>query len=272
MIREEEIEDLSALPQDLEGAQPQADQQTPAAETEEKKVLRVQLRNGRSYTGETERDIMQAMADDFERYQTDMETRSRQEGEARGKIRYQQEHQPVVSGEWDAQKYLDLLGKDPMAARRYQDKFYLGMSDDEDPAQVVRFSYQVADRIADTLEISEFQRMNADKDGKTISMSEGDAQALLRRIDQEGLQLTARNLNAVYHEMVRAGSIQIQQPEQTAQYEDIDLRPKSRGAGAPRATGGGSAAQTSTRFSKDLNTMTQEEIVKEIARLQSQGQ
>jgi hypothetical protein len=98
-------------------------------------------------------------------------------------------------------------------------------------------------------------------------MTPDDATALLQTIDREGLVLSARNLNAVYHEMVSHG--RIARPEAqpaTVQYQDIPLR-QSRGAGAPRATGGGAEPPRGGKTEQDYEKMSYDEIQKEARKM-----
>lgn len=237
----EQNEEILGEPEGLapEGEQPQTE--TPQEQAPEEKLLRVTVRaTGKQYVGKTERDIMQQMEDDLARMSADAQTRESQAREVRGKVQYQQERGEA----YDDQKYLDLLGKDTMAARRYQDRFYYGMGEDEDPAIAFRMTYETADRIRDTLEIAEFKRTTLGPDGKPIAMSEQEASAVLQEIDRSGMQLNAGNLASVYYRLMGNGVIQRPQGDGNQKFEDIELRPRSRGEGAPRGTTGSGASTT----------------------------
>ncbi len=239
-----------------------------AAAPEQEKLLRIRIRStGKEYVGKTDRDILTQLAADQERMGADLESRESERTEVRSKARYQQERVEKPEG-YDDQHYLDLLGKDTLAARRYQDRYYYGMDENEDPAEAFRFTYRQADKIADTLEVTEFHRSHPD-----IKMSNEDAALVLKTLDREGLDFNARNLGAIYNELVSKNRISpipsASAPEGVA-YEDIPLgnvpapqpQPRvSRGQSGPRGTGGGAReASTSVR---NYDNMTLEELKKE---------
>lgn len=229
---------------DLEPA-PEGEPTPEGESTPDEKLLRVTVRaTGKQYVGKTERDIMSQMEEDMERMHADAATRDAQAREVRGKVQYQQERQ---GEQWDAQKYLNLLGTDPMEARRYQDRHYYGMGEDEDPAEAVRHAYTFADKMNDVVQMADFQRMNKGPDGKPLQMSEDDAKQFLIEFDRRNLVPTALNFTAVYRDMISRGQLKEAAVPTNAQYEDIELKPKSRGEGAPRGTGGAGPSETRTR-------------------------
>lgn len=246
---EEPVADLNALETEL------SEPETPAEDTptEAEKMLRIKLRNGKEYTGKTEREILQALTEDHERMLTDMETRSTQTTEVRGKVKYQQERGP-----FNGQKYLDMLGTDPMQAIDYAFRHYLGMAEDEDPAQALRVAVDTTDKIQDAFVASEFMRQHQD-----VRFSQEDSVRLLSEFDKRDLDVNVFNMNAIYYDLVNRGAIspikvdQRQTQNNSVQYEDIQFaQPKveSRGKSAPKVTGGGD--RTATKSVKDYESMT----------------
>ncbi len=240
-----------------------------AAAPEQEKLLRIRIRStGKEYVGKTDREILTQLAADQERMGADLESRESERTEVRGKARYQQEHAKPEG--YDDQHYLDLLGKDTLAARRYQDRYYYGMSEDEDPAEAFRFTYRQADRVEDSMQIYEFKRLNPDL-AAVLETNDDAAQLVLKAIDKEDLEINSRNLAAITRELIARGRI-APTPKQpaAASYEDISLgetpppqpqRPVSRGQSGPRGTGGGAReASTSVR---NYDNMTLEELKKE---------
>ncbi len=249
--------------EDLSKAPPEAPPEEAAAGPE--KQFRVKLRNGKEYTGKSEREILLAMADEQDRMAMDLEDRTRQNLEASGKYRYQEDHTPppVKPGEkWDPQVYFDLLAKDPMEARRYQDHWYYGVAEGEDPAAMFRFAYSMTDKIADTLEVADFHRQNPD-----LKLSELETAMVLRRLDAEHLTLEARNLDMVVRTLQREGRIVPRGTPGNVEYEDIQLgqpaKPASRGATAQRGTGGGDRAAAGTE-PEDLEALSLDELKKKL--------
>ena len=242
------VQDATASPEEIAEPEPEAE-----------KLLRVRLRSGKEYIGKTERELLEQLAADNDRLGTELESRPAQEAEVRGKVRYQQEH--VKPEGYDDQHYLDLLGEDTLAARRYQDRYYYGLDENEDPAEAFRFTYRQADKIADTLEVTEFHRSHPD-----IKLSNDDASLVLRTLDKKELEFTAFNLGAVYNELITQGRLTPQRPAAAgAVYEDIALGgnpapPVSRGRGGPRAPGGGTREPSPSR---DYDNMSLEELKKE---------
>jgi hypothetical protein len=268
------LEDPSALIDDITQPEEAAEPEVPAIEAapaEEEKTYRIRLRDGEEITGKTKDELLQALAERHDQLKADSTTRTAQAQEVRGKLEYQQENKPREP--WNDQKYLNLLGSDPMEARRYQDRYYYNLDDDEDPAEAFRQSYQVSDRILDTLAVTEFRRSLKDAEGNQIFPAEGDAEKILQQISKENLPLTPRNLTAMYHELVSQRKIapgSRAEVTATSQYEDINYRqqaPRSRGATAPKGTGGGSA--TTTQRTKNYEAMSAEELRKEFERLSS---
>ena len=230
------------------------------------KLLRVQLRNGQVYTGKNERELIGKLVQAQEHASMTIKDREDQIREARGKVQYQRDNTPKreVSGEWDAQKYLDLLGSDPMEARRYQDKFYYG--DDIDPVEALRFSYTVSDQVSDRIAVAEFHQRNPDFPSNPLN-----AELLIRRLEDENLRVTTRNLESAYRDLVREGSIKTAPADgQDANYEDLsfDTTPPnpekiSRGRNripAPRDKG------SDTGGAVDFDGLSDEDLEKEVNR------
>lgn len=232
-------------------AGPLDDPSTPDEPASEK-LLRIQLRNGKIYTGKTERELLQQLVQAQENADVHIKDREEQIREMRGKVQHVQVNQPQ-SGAWDAQKYLDLLGSDPMEARRYQDQHYYGLQDGENAAEMFKFSYELSDRVADTIAVTEFHRANPDFPG-----GQEASVALLKRVEDEGLALNPRNLASCYRDMVREGAIQPNSPspqQGSEEFEDLQFnevkvvqpKPQSRGkqaAPAPRSAGNPGSSTT----------------------------
>lgn len=264
MGAEEEIVDSTAVPTDDEvvDADDAAIRDAVVGATgvndQPKKLKRVTLPDGRVFTGETERAILEQIAADTGG------AGSREVRVARDKMAYVRDREEAKKP-WDPQKYLDLLGTDPMEARRYQDRHYLGLSDDEDPAEAIRFAYTVADKVVDSIEVSEFLRTTQ------ASLTEADATLVLEQLERENLAMTARNLRSVYDDLVRERYIVPRAPEKPGRVEYEDITPQnptgrrvqqqeqSRGRGGPRALGGGSA-RTVVKGEKDPEAMSLQEL------------
>lgn len=263
---EPEVEDDGSG--DVAPQPPQRQQQQGAPPAE--RQFRVKTRTGQVFTG-TKDQIIQKLTQSVEHGSMAIEDRESQLREIRGQVRQQQERQPGTQGAWDPQKYLDLLGTDPMEARRYQDRFYYGVGEGEDPAEIVRFSYQVADQINDTMAVSQFLQRNED-----FPATEQNATMLLQFIDKENLPVTTRNLEYAYGELRRSGKISAEeQPvQQDAEYEDLNFETRTptkigaksqRGRGAPPAPAGGGGGRTALDAA-DFDNMSDEELEKEVNR------
>jgi hypothetical protein len=259
-------EDIHAIPVEVEAEEPKSDE-TPEPET----LLRVRLRSGKEYTGKTERDILQALVSDHEKAQADLETRDKQIQEVQGKVRYQEERRGDA---WDPQKYLDLLGTDPMEARRYQDRFYYGVEEDVDVQTKLRNSQEINEQIFDSIQIHNFKRTFADPvTGKLPAFSEEDAAMLFGAIDNAKDTLTTENLLKHYYTLEAAGRVKSYRPNvpnmNNAQYNDIQFgdqsKPESRGKNAPKVPGSGGKPQAEA--TPDLESMTLDQL-REYARKQ----
>jgi len=243
------------------------------AEPEPEKMLRVQLKDGRQFVGKTQEEIIDALADAAEAAQTPQATQAAQVQEVRRKIRYQEaSHRPDPDESYDHQKYVNLMfggpngeKPDPFRARAYQDRFYYGLAPEEDPSEAFRFMLKRVDKWDVNSEVAEFQRLNGttDKDGNPVPLrlSQEDSQTLMKAMSATGQDITTMGLNGMYHAL--KSQRLIQGPVQTSNVQYEDIRRVSRGATAPRATGGGSSQQATTGMSKtaqELNEMSASDL------------
>lgn len=229
--------------------------------------FRVRTRTGQVFTGSKD-EIIAKMQQSIEHGSLAIEDRESQIREARGQMRQQEERQPGTKGAWDPQKYLDLLGTDPMEARRYQDRHLYGLGENDDPAEMIRFSYQVADQVNDSLAVSMFHQRNPD-----FPASEENATALLQFIDREGLPVTTRNLEYAFGELRRNGRLRVDDADQQGDFVDLNFETRtptkvgsrSRGEGAPPAPSGGGGGRTALDAA-DFDSLSDDELEKEINR------
>ncbi len=212
------------------------------------KLLRLTMPNGHVYIGKTERALLeqfykgkiaadQAIADREQQIRTLKATPAPAPAPAPVPA-------PRAEGEFDGQKYLDLLGQDPMKARRYQDQFYDGAGGStvtEDPR--VKYAYEVAQKVDQQLMAAEFHRRNPD-----FPASEENGNKLIAIVQGQGLQPNLVNLEWAYGELKRTNQIAPASGEGQPEYEDITFGappapPVRRGRGGgtpppPRGTGG----------------------------------
>jgi hypothetical protein len=243
----------------------------PAAPAGPRKMLRVDMGNGKYYTAETERELLQKVVDgkkEADRYI--QELRQLKTNTAPSVTTHTvTPRTPVPSGDlpdgYDNQVYLNMLGEDPLKARRYQDRALYG---DMDPVQALQRSFTVANQMTQQMIGAEFNRRNPD-----YIPSPESAEAIMTVLKENGLEPNSvPNLEWGYREAQKTGRLATPSlnAEGEIEYEDVTFSapppatngrpnvvqmpqrqappaPQRRGANAPpsaRGGGGGTAPPT----------------------------
>ncbi len=234
---------------EYDGAEPAAAPAPEAVEAKGEKLLRIDLGNGHAIVGKTRDELLEKavkMKIDTDKALADREDQIRVlKAQPAPQPRTEPQRiatEPVTDGEWDAQKYLNLLGEDPMKARRYQDQFYDGAKDSR-----VEYAYNVAQKVEQQLTASEFLRRNPD-----YVPSDDAADKIHKTMKAHGLPTTLVNMEWAYGELKRSGQVAAAPSADGIEYEDVvfgapepkPTRPASRGAGAaPTLKRGGKAPE-----------------------------
>lgn len=263
------------VPLEYDGAEPSPDVPAePVTTRTGKKLLRMDLGDGNVYTGETERELLQKVADG--------------KREANRTIRELKERQVVppspapsvtvvprtpvsnmdLPDGYDHQTYLTMLGEDPERATRYMNRRLYG--DIGDPVEALRYSHKVANQVEQQLTGAEFRRRNQD-----FPATEAAVNVLVDVMRQHNLPYNLVSLEWSYGEAKRQGRLTA--PTATAdgeyEYEDITFDtpqipppaamipartipsgPPRRGSSAPAAARGGGSGPSIPALS-DADTM-----------------
>lgn len=269
------------VPIDYDGA-PASDGDVAEVTTKaNKKLLRMDLGDGNVYTAETERELLQKIADG--KREANRTIRELKQAQAAPPPQSASvtvvPRNPVNNADlpekYDQQTYLTMLGEDPLKAQRYINRELYGM----DPVEALRDSVAVSGQVRQSMVVAEFQRRNPEY----VSSTEA-SEAIMGVLKQNGLPPDSIvNLEWAYTEAKRTGRLNA--PEVNAdgeiEYEDIVLgvptqitatpptrtvnastvpvRPQSRGAGAPMAARGSSNTQAMPSLA-DPNSMSLDEL------------
>lgn len=256
----------------------------PAAESIETKagktMLRLKMPNGHVYTGETEKDLLEQVFKGKVEADKVIADRESQIRELRGNQRHAAEGvpgarpapasaAPIPAGEYSDQTYLDLLGKDTIAARRYQDKHMYG---DVDPVAATSYSYKISAAVEQQLMAAEFMRRNPD-----YVPTKENADQLTQAMQAARLEPNVVNMEWAYGDMKRNGLLAPNPETDGFQYQDVTFggnapnpqpqpKPRSRGASGvpPAPSRGGSPAAPS---GMDFESMTLAELTKAAEKL-----
>ncbi len=188
---------------------------------EENGQVELTLPDGRAYKGASKDDVLDQMANAHIHASAAIQDRERQIHEQRQKLS-QIERQilpPTEGGHFDADSYYKMLTDNkPVEAMKYVLQAALGM---EDPVTAIKSSMHQTAVMSNEREVLRFHANCPDFPG-------GDAagNALSMRLQQEGLQITAGNLEAAFRQLVREGTIK-------ALAQETPITPPSRGEGAP---------------------------------------
>jgi len=225
---------------------------------EGKKLQRLKTPGGSVYIAETEHELLQKLYNAqvaAEQAIADRENQIRTLKATPAALPQQPTHQapasktPIPDGAYDDQVYLDLLGKDTIAARRYQDRFIYG---DIDPVQALQQSYTVANETKQRAVVADFLSRNPD-----YPQTPEAGAKLESTMGSYKLPMTLVNMEWTYNELKRTGAIQpaVAPTMDPNEYQDVTFgapnvppqRPSSgRGAGAPptpRASANNNAAE-----------------------------
>lgn len=240
---------------DYDGAAPSE----PAAEVTTKagkKLLRMDLGDGNVYTGETERELLQKVADGKrEANRTIKELKERaatpppqQQQSVTPEPRRAQKHNYDLPDGYDHQTYLDMMAVDPKKAALYMNRELYG--EDLDPARL-RHSYTVANQVQQQLVVTEFMRRNPEYVPSAESADALSAVMKENRLPTDSLV----NFEWAFREAQRTGKIRTASTTNDGdiEYEDIVFNappnnpapapvrqaPQSRGGGAPANARGG---------------------------------
>jgi hypothetical protein len=197
-------------------------------EAKGEKLLRLKLPGGHAYTAKTERELLELVykgkvaADEAIRDREAQIRNLQQAGPAGARPNPSPgmvQAPPMTPGEeWDPQKYLNLLGEDPMKARLYQDKFMYGGLD---PVQATSYAYNVAQKLDQQMLAASFHDRNPD-----FPISPENSQKLMGVLQARGLAPNIVNLEWAYGEMKRNGVLAPAGPGAAVdenQYEEIDF-------------------------------------------------
>lgn len=211
---------------------------------EEKKTAEIVLETGQKYTGETWEEVAQKMASAQTEASRAIQDRERQIYEMK-----QERSKPVVSeGAFDPNMFYEKLGKgEVMEALNYADKFRYG---DIDPVEALKYSYAMSRQQSDMQAVAAFHA-NVPEFPKDVNA----ATALLKRVESEGLPVTASTLEAGFRQLVREGVLKPVEIEQ----EHVE----SRGNRAPKVP----TAQKdsiSEDFITSFESLSKEDMEKEL--------
>ena len=138
--------------------------------------------------------------------------------------------QPLPPTEaFDEAKYYQLLAdRKPLEAQHYLNQHYYGI---EDPRTAFTTSYSVSQKVNDRLEVADFLSRNMD-----FPNTDQASEALLLRLDRDGLPVTSRNLRMVKEDLFQEGILHPVAAASTSIPAVPAAAPPaapSRGAGAP---------------------------------------
>jgi len=246
---------------EYDGAPPSEESAPAEAAPAPKKMLRVDMGNGKYYTAESERELLQKLVDGKKEADRYIEELKALKAAAPPSTSINATVHPRIPTndsdlpeKYDHQTYLDMLGNDPKKATRYINREIYG----GDPAEMLQHAYTIANQVQEHMTAAEFRRLNPD-----YIPSDAAADVLTDIAAKHGLD--PRNLPALewcWTEAKRSGRLSAGQvnPDGEVEYEDINFAspaatgtvvpiarpnaPQRRGATAPPAPrGGGGNAQ-----------------------------
>ncbi len=213
-----------------------------------KKLKRVVLEDGHVYTGETELDLLEAAVKGKNEANKAIRQRDQEIQELRQRLTVapQPAPAPAVAAPaeaFDGEKYLEMLGKDPLGAVKYANS-YVGGQTVADPR--VEYAYNAAKKLEEQNLVMEFNTRNPDYIG-----TPENNQMLAGILQQRGLPVNLVNLEWGLTEMKRHG--QIANTPAGVEYEDVQFGaqrppqppPVRRGPGVPPPPPASNSEQTS---------------------------
>lgn len=225
---------------EFDGAAPSAT--APAPEPGEtktgEKVLRIKMPNGHVYAGKTETELLEQLYKGKIAADATIADRESQIRTLRvaSTVTLPSPTAPIVTpteGEWDAQKYLDMLGTDPIKAQKYVNRFANDGADNEK----IDYAYKVAQRIEQQSMTADFLRRNPD-----YVPSDDTVEKMTRVMGAHGLSTSLVNLEWAYTELKRTGAVAPAMAGDGIEFEYQDITfgvppvtpaRVSRGGGAP---------------------------------------
>ncbi len=181
-----------------------------------KKLLRVVLENGHAYTGETERDLMEAIVKGKNEADKAIRQREQENQELRQRLNATPAPAPAPAAKappepFDGEKYLEMLGKNPLEAQKYVNS-YVGGQPVADPR--LDYAYNAAKKLEEQNLVMEFNARNPDYVG-----TPENNQKLASILQQRGLPVNLVNLEWGLTEMRRHGQLPVNQTG--VEYEDV---------------------------------------------------
>lgn len=218
------------------------------------KPFRLKLENGHYITGATEAELLEKLVkgkNEADKAILDRENQIRQLKTAPPTTNVPGTRTltvvppaPVPDGAYSDQTYLDLLGKDTIAARRYQDQYiYNGMN----PVEALTQAHSIAQNIQQRSVAADFMQRNTD-----YTPTSENSNRLLAVVAAAGLQPNLVNMEWAFGEMKRTGVYSAAPAQNATEYQDYVFgAPKpppappqrSRGAAAPPAPRSGPPTQ-----------------------------
>ena len=252
------------MPTEYDGAEPSTEPATEVTTPAGKKLLRIDMGNGKYYTAETERELLQKVVDgkkEADRYIEELKHLKPAPAPAATSVTVTP-RTPINYGDlpekYDHQTYLNMLAEDPVKAQRYVMREIYG---DIDPVQALQHSYSVANQVQQQMTAAEFHRRNPD-----YQASPEAADAIFGVLKDNGLDPNSvAHLEWGYREAQRLGKLAapVVSDGGDVEYEDITFGtpapkptatvvpinrgappPQRRGASAPQTPRGGSGTQT----------------------------
>jgi hypothetical protein len=282
------VENTSTFqPTDYDGAEPSATPAPEAPPAGPKKLLRIDMGDGKYYTAETERELLQKVVDgkkEADRYINELKTLKAGAQPTATNVTIQPKT-PMYTGDlpekYDHQTYLNMITEDPIKAQRYINREIYGA----DPVEMLRHASTVSTKVEQQLIGAEFKRRNPD-----FPANEGSVDVVVDMMRRNNLPYNLVNLEWSYNEAKRQGRLNpgAATPEGEIEYEDISFgapqqtavpQPmktatvaatpvapaghQRRGAGAPRTPGNGTGV-TPVVGEADPYSMPLEELRKQI--------
>lgn len=202
------------------------------------------LETGEKYTGQTWEEVAQKMASAKTEASRAIQDRERQIYELK-----QQAPKPVeTEGAFDPNFFYEKLGKgDVIEAMNYVDKHRYG---DIDPVEALKYSYAATRQQSDMQAVAAFHA-NVPEFPKDVNA----ATAVLKRVQAEGMPVTAGTLEASFRQLVREGVLR---PVEIEKEET-----QSRGESAPRIPSSKKDSM-SEDFLSSFESMSKEDMEKEL--------
>ena len=216
------VRNLSTFPQpEYDGAEPSAASEEPAPPAP-KKLLRVDMGNGKYYTAESERELLQKLVDgkkEADRYIEELKSKVSAPPAPAPSVTLNPKA-PVYAGDlpdgYDHQTYLNLLAENPKKAAIYMNRELYG---DLEPVQTLNYVNTVAKQVQQSMIGADFVRRNPD-----FVPTPENAEILVNELKTHGISdPTIKDMEWHFQELKRAGKITAPSlsPDGEYEYEDI---------------------------------------------------